>query len=70
MIFCGVFNPPSHTEQSTRAREHDQNRQSSRMDRSLPVVAELLVLSAQSALAHWFRERFGKSITQWRSGSS
>lgn len=34
--------------------------------RSLPAVAELLGFSAQSALARWFRERFGCSITQWR----
>lgn len=38
--------------------------------RSLPAVAELLGFSAQSALARWFRERFGQSITQWRSQSS
>lgn len=35
--------------------------------RSLPAVAELLGFSAQSALARWFRERFGCSITQWRA---
>ena len=35
--------------------------------RSLPAVAELLGFSAQSALARWFRERFGCSITQWRT---
>lgn len=35
--------------------------------RSLPAVAELLGFSAQSALARWFCERFGCSITQWRS---
>ena len=33
--------------------------------RSLPAVAEPLGFSAQSALARWFRERFGQSITQW-----
>src|ERR1700730_7495985 len=38
--------------------------------RSLPAVAELLGFSAQSALARWFRERFGQSITQWRSQSN
>ena len=36
-------------------------------NRSLPAVAELLGFSAQSALARWFRERFGCSITQWRA---
>jgi len=35
--------------------------------RSLPAVAELLGFSAQSALARWFKERFGCSITQWRT---
>ena len=35
--------------------------------RSLPAVAELLGFSAQSALARWFRERFGCSIRQWRT---
>ena len=34
--------------------------------RSLPAVAELLGFSAQSALARWFRDRFGCSITEWR----
>jgi AraC-like DNA-binding protein len=28
----------------------------------------LLGFSAQSALARWFRSRFGCSITEWRSG--
>jgi AraC-like DNA-binding protein len=37
--------------------------------RSLPAVAELLGFSAQSALARWFRERFGCSISQWRDDS-
>ena len=37
--------------------------------RSLPAVAELLGFSAQSALARWFRERFGCSITEWRGNS-
>ena len=36
-------------------------------NRSLPAVAELLGFSAQSALARWFKERFGCSITQWRT---
>ena len=36
-------------------------------NRSLPAVAELLGFSAQSALARWFRDRFGCSITQWRT---
>jgi AraC-like DNA-binding protein len=35
--------------------------------RSLPAVAELLGFSAQSALARWFKERFGCSITRWRA---
>jgi AraC-like DNA-binding protein len=35
-------------------------------NRSLPAVAELLGFSAQSALARWFRERFGCSVTEWR----
>ena len=34
--------------------------------RSLPAVAELLGFSAQSALARWFRDRFGCSISEWR----
>jgi AraC-like DNA-binding protein len=34
--------------------------------RSLPAVAELLGFSAQSALARWFRDHFGCSITKWR----
>jgi AraC-like DNA-binding protein len=37
-------------------------------DRSLPEMAEMLGLSAPSALARWFRGRFGRSITEWRSG--
>jgi len=36
-------------------------------NRSLPAVSELLGFSAQSALARWFKERFGCSITQWRA---
>ncbi len=35
--------------------------------RTLPAVAEFLGFSAQSALARWFRDRFGCSITQWRT---
>ena len=39
-------------------------------DRNRPLVeiAELLGFSAQSAMARWFRGRFGCSITQWRDG--
>ena len=38
-------------------------------DRSRPLatVAEMLGFSAQSAMARWFRDRFGRSITGWRS---
>ena len=37
-------------------------------DRTTPLaeIAELLGFSAQSAMARWFRHRFGCSITQWR----
>ena len=35
--------------------------------RPLADIAELLGFSAQSAMARWFRGRFGCSITQWRS---
>jgi AraC-like DNA-binding protein len=37
-------------------------------DRTTPLagMAELLGFSAQSAMARWFRHRFGCSITQWR----
>jgi AraC-like DNA-binding protein len=37
-------------------------------DRTTPVagMAELLGFSAQSAMARWFRQRYGCSITQWR----
>jgi len=37
-------------------------------DRTTPAadMAELLGFSAQSAMARWFRHRFGCSITQWR----
>jgi AraC-like DNA-binding protein len=37
-------------------------------NRPLAGIAELLGFSAQSAMARWFRARFGCSITQWRSG--
>ena len=36
--------------------------------RPLADIAELLGFSAQSAMARWFRGRFGCSITQWRNG--
>ena len=37
-------------------------------DRATPLaeIAELLGFSAQSAMARWFRQRFGCSISQWR----
>ncbi len=35
-------------------------------DRPLKEMAALLGFSAQSAMARWFRGRFGCSITQWR----
>jgi AraC-like DNA-binding protein len=37
-------------------------------NRPLAGIAELLGFSAQSAMARWFRGRFGCSLTQWRSG--
>jgi AraC-like DNA-binding protein len=37
-------------------------------DRPLSGIAELLGFSAQSAMARWFRARFGCSISQWRRG--
>jgi AraC-like DNA-binding protein len=37
-------------------------------NRPLKEIAGLLGFSAQSALARWFRCRFGCSITDWRSG--
>jgi AraC-like DNA-binding protein len=37
-------------------------------NRPLAGIAELLGFSAQSAMARWFRARFGCSITQWRRG--
>jgi AraC-like DNA-binding protein len=36
-------------------------------NRPLAGIAELLGFSAQSAMARWFRGRFGCSITQWRT---
>jgi AraC-like DNA-binding protein len=38
-------------------------------DRSRPLaaVAEMLGFSAQSAMARWFKGRFGRSVTAWRS---
>jgi AraC-like DNA-binding protein len=37
-------------------------------DRPLKEIAGMLGFSAQSALARWFRGRFGCSITDWRGG--
>jgi AraC-like DNA-binding protein len=37
-------------------------------NRPLKEIAGLLGFSAQSALARWFRGKFGCSITEWRSG--
>ena len=37
-------------------------------ERPLKEMAALLGFSAQSAMARWFRGRFGCSISQWRSG--
>jgi AraC-like DNA-binding protein len=37
-------------------------------NRPLPEVAELLGFSAQSAMARWFRGKFGCSMRQWRAG--
>jgi AraC-like DNA-binding protein len=37
-------------------------------DRPLTGIAELLGFSGQSAMARWFRGRFGCSLTQWRTG--
>jgi AraC-like DNA-binding protein len=37
-------------------------------NRPLAGIAELLGFSAQSAMARWFRGRFGCSLTQWRNG--
>jgi AraC-like DNA-binding protein len=38
-------------------------------DRPLAGIAGLLGFSAQSAMARWFRGRFGCSITEWRNGN-
>jgi AraC-like DNA-binding protein len=35
--------------------------------RPLAEIAEMVGFSAQSAMARWFRERFGCSITEWRN---
>jgi AraC-like DNA-binding protein len=35
-------------------------------NRPLTAVAEMLGFSAQSAMARWFKGRFGRSITEWR----
>jgi AraC-like DNA-binding protein len=37
-------------------------------DRSLAEIAVQLGFSAQSAMARWFRSRFGCTITEWRRG--
>jgi AraC-like DNA-binding protein len=36
-------------------------------ERPLAAVAEQLGFSAQSAMARWFKGRFGRSVTEWRS---
>jgi AraC-like DNA-binding protein len=36
--------------------------------RPLSAIAEQLGFSAQSALARWFRHRFGCTVTDWRKG--
>lgn len=38
-------------------------------DRPLAVIAIQLGFSAQSAMARWFRGRFGCTITEWRKGA-
>ena len=38
-------------------------------DRPLADIATQLGFSAQSAMARWFRGRFGCSITEWRKGA-
>jgi AraC-like DNA-binding protein len=38
-------------------------------NRPLAAVAEMLGFSAQSAMARWFKGRFGRSVTEWRSDS-
>jgi AraC-like DNA-binding protein len=35
-------------------------------ERPLAAVAEMLGFSAQSAMARWFKGRFGRSVTEWR----
>ena len=37
-------------------------------DRSLAELAELLGFSGPSALAFWFRQQFGSTVSQWRHG--
>jgi AraC-like DNA-binding protein len=37
-------------------------------DRPLAAIAKQLGFSAQSAMARWFRARFGCTITEWRKG--
>ena len=37
--------------------------------RPLAEIAEMIGFSAQSAMARWFRNRFGCSITEWRNDS-
>src|SRR5262249_19080142 len=37
--------------------------------RPLAAIAQQLGFSAQSAMARWFRGRFGCSITEWRRGA-
>lgn len=39
-------------------------------DRALSDVAELLGFSALSAFSHWFRRRFGCTVSEWRSRSA
>jgi AraC-like DNA-binding protein len=41
---------------------HIENR-----ERPLVTVAELLGFSALSAFSRWFRNRFGCSVTEWRT---
>ena len=36
-------------------------------ERPLAAVAEQLGFSAQSAMARWFKGRFGRSVSAWRS---
>jgi AraC-like DNA-binding protein len=39
-------------------------------DRSLAELAELLGFSGASAFAFWFRQQFGCTVSQWRSGAA